>query len=93
MILFLDYNGHLSGFTSAPCKINDVESLETALSSMLETALAGLIETNMAKSANRNVFNSVIESYEKAGNFLLNTAKMLSKLKTKALDSDDADLI
>lgn len=70
--------------------IKDVESLETALSTVLETALAGLVQSNMATNGRTNgdAVDKLIESYERAGNFLLNTAKMLGKFKPRTLDNN-----
>ena len=88
-IFVADLNGnHLSGLANAN-KITDIKSLEEALNTMLESALAGLTESDMAtKCKDEDVFDSLIQSYVRAGNFLLNTAKILNKMKVKSCNNN-----
>ena len=65
-----------------------MDSLEGTLSTILEAALAGISESSVSSSnPSRDIFDDLIKSYERAGNFLLNTAKMLNKVKLKTLDN------
>ena len=80
----LDYNGNVSTGHAVVSDITDVDSLEQALSTILENALASPAESSIANNDTCNTaFDDIIKSYERAGNFLLSTAKMLSRLKLK----------
>ncbi|XP_065065926.1 uncharacterized protein LOC135691865 [Rhopilema esculentum] len=68
--------------------ITDVDSLEKALNSVLESAMGAILRSDSAANVSgtsEDPFQSLIASYEKAGNFLINTAKSLSRLRAKGL--------
>ena len=61
-----------------------MDSLEERLSTLMEASFAGLADSfGQTDSVSKDFFDNLIMSYERAGNFLLNTAKMLNKLKLK----------
>ena len=83
----MDQN-HSTSWPPSITNVTDVDSLEKALNSILESAMGGILISDSAANASgtsEDPFQSLIVSYEKAGNFLLNTAKSLRRLRTKGL--------
>ena len=85
-LFIIDQNGNFVSSLAALSNMGCINSLEETLSTLMEASFSGLadsfVETN---SASKDFFDNLIMSYERAGNFLLNTAKMLDKLKSKTL--------
>ena len=70
--------------------MSGIETIEKTLNTAMETALANLINPDFVKgNSSYDHFRTLIDSYERAGNFLLNTAKITNQLYAEKLNNNN----